>query len=207
MDPSRRHPRIWSGTFDATALAAALIGLMIVGPMDLFLPNSSPLSGPFLWLMMLSLYGLGVTLWNLLARPRLVIFNVKMEQLRPLLGELAARLDPESTAVGESYLLPQLGLQFHLESYPPLHNISLVAIGDRQSFSGWRRLRGELRAALRDVQGAGRAGGIGFLVVGLVLQATTLWWLAGVGGPALRRQLDDLLRVPPAGATQLPTAP
>ena len=199
----RSRPTVWSGTLDVAMLGAAVSGLVVAGPMDLFLPEASPLSGLYLWLLMLTLYVLGITLWNLLARPRVVIFNITLEQLHPLLTELVRRLDAEASSTGDSFLLPQLGVQFHIERYLPLHNISLVAIGDRQSFSGWRRLQSELKVALAGVQRAGRLPAFGFFAVGIVMLAWTIGLAAAMGGPALRERLRDLLRIPPGEESRL----
>jgi hypothetical protein len=199
----RSRPTVWSGTLDTSLLGAAVSGLAVAGPMDLFLPESSPLSGLYLWLLMLTLYVLGITLWNLLARPRVVIFNVTLEQLRPVLTELTGKLDEQATLTGDSFLLPQLGLQFHVERYLPLHNVSLIAIGERQSFSGWRRLQTELTAALAGVERASRLPAFGFLAVGIIMLASTLGLAAAMGVPALRQKLRDLLRIPPAEESRL----
>ena len=193
----RGSPKVWSGAFDTGALGAAVSGLIVAGPMDLFLPAASPLPGAYLWLLMLALYALAITLWNLLARPRLVVFNVTLERLRPVLAELAGRLDGQFTATGDSYLLPQLGVQFHLERYLPLHNISLVAIGDEQSFSAWRKLRRELSAALAPVGSASPVAGYAFLFVGLAMFALPLWQLAHSDKNAVIEAVHDLLRQAP----------
>ncbi len=198
----RSRPTVWSGVTDTTLLALAASGMVVAGPMDLFIPESSPLSGVFLWLLMLMLYSLAITLWNLLARPRLVVFNVTLEQLQAALNELAPRLDSEASATGESYLLPQLGVQFHIERYLPLQNISLVAIGDRQSFNGWRKLQTELRAALGSVPRASRVPAFGFLAVAMFMLGWTLSKLASEEPTKLRQQLGDLLRQPPPAARQ-----
>ena len=49
-------------------------------------------------------------------RPRLVVYNITLEQLRPLLADVVARLDSEARWAGESLVMPQLGVQLHLEA-------------------------------------------------------------------------------------------
>jgi hypothetical protein len=196
----RGTPKVWSGAFDTAALAAAVSGLFVAGPMDLFLPSASPLSGVWLWLLMLALYALLITLWNLLARPRLVVFNVAVDQLKPVLTEVAGRLDGDFQSTGDTYLLPRLGLQFHLERYLPLHNISLVAIGDEQSISSWRKLRMELSAALAPVRSASRLPGYAFVAVGLAMFVLPLWQLARADRNAVDEAVHDLLRQAPTKA-------
>ncbi|HEV2971823.1 MAG TPA: hypothetical protein VGY55_17750 [Pirellulales bacterium] len=203
----RRRPTIWSGAFDTAALAAAVSGLIVAGPMELFLPESSPLPGAYLWLLMLALYVLCVTLWNLMARPRVVIFNITLERLQPALAELCVRMDEKFTATGDSYMLPQIGVQFHVERYMPLHNVSLVAIGDQQSLTGWRRLQTELARSLGSVGVASRVPGYSFLFVGALTIAATIYLLGRVDGTTLVQQLRELLRQPAKSEAQLPAAP
>ncbi|HKD35719.1 MAG TPA: hypothetical protein VKB78_02935 [Pirellulales bacterium] len=197
------RPIVWTGALDVAALGAGVSGMIVAGPMDLFLPESSPMSGMYLWMLMLTLYVLAITLWNLLSRPRLVIFNITAEQLRPMLSELVKKLDEGANSTGDSFLLPQVGLQFHIERYLPFYNVSLVAIGDRQSFSGWRRLRSELAAALAEVKPASRIPGFAFLVVGLVMLSSAVALAAGMDRTRLRHEFRDLLRIPPGEDSRL----
>ena len=88
----------------------------------------------------------------LLARPRLVVYNVSVEELHPVLAEAAARLDAESRWAGNSLMLPKLGVQLHLESFDLMRNVSLVSSGNRQDIDGWRLLARELNTALRPVR-------------------------------------------------------
>ena len=82
------------GVRDAAALALAVSGLVIIGPMELFFPfEAAARFGPHVWLLLLALYAMGVVLVLLLLRPRLVIYNISVDTLRPILAELVDRLD------------------------------------------------------------------------------------------------------------------
>src|SRR4051812_131679 len=71
------RPLLVTGARDAAALGLALAGFVIVGPMQLFMPEQAATQfGPYVWLLMVSFYALCVSLWILLSRPRLVIYNV-----------------------------------------------------------------------------------------------------------------------------------
>jgi hypothetical protein len=165
-----RRPVVTTGVKNAAALGLALVGFVAVGPMGLFVPDAAVFAfGPWLWLLLLAFYVLCVTLWILLARPRLVIFNATAEQVRPVLAEVVAKIDSDVRWAGDSLMLPQVGLQFHLEPYLPMRNLSLVAVGDRQSFTGWQRLERDLRAALKQVEVSRNPRGFSFLTMGLVL--------------------------------------
>ncbi len=95
------RPLLTTGSRDAAALAIAIAGLVLAGPMELFLvEEAAVLYGGWVWAIMLAAYGLLVALIILLLRPRLVVYNVTLEQLRPLLADVVARLDSESRWAG-----------------------------------------------------------------------------------------------------------
>lgn len=145
-----KRPLLVTGTRDTAALGLALAGFVVVGPMQLFLPeNAAQQFGGYVWLMLISFYALCLTLWLLLARPRLVIYNLSMNRLRPVLSELSLALDPEARWAGNSVCLPQLGVYFHVEDFAIMQNISLISTGGTQSVSGWQRFEFALRAELK----------------------------------------------------------
>jgi hypothetical protein len=144
-----RRPWLTTGARDAAALGTAVSGLVAVGPIELFVPEQAMSRGPFAWVLLLALYVLCLTLLALLLRPRLVIYNVTLEQLRPVLGETAASLDPDARWAGASLALPRLGVSLYVEPSPAMRNVQLVATGPRQNYAGWRHLETALRAGLR----------------------------------------------------------
>ncbi len=166
----RRRPLVVSGSRELAALGVALAGLLVIGPMQLFLPDATALRfGRWVWPLLLAFYGLTLTLWALMARPRLVVFNIRPSELRPILGEMAQALDSEARWAGDSLALPSLGVQLRLESFPSMRNVSLVANSDTQSFSGWRRLERSLRSVLAGVEVGPNPRGVGMLLAGLLL--------------------------------------
>ena len=164
----RRRPLLVSGSRELAALGVALVGLLIVGPMQLFVPDATALRfGWLVWPLLLSFYGLSLTLWMLVARPRLVIFNIRSSQLRPILSELALALDSDARWAGDSLAL--------LESFPSMRNVSLVANSDSQSFSGWRRLERSLRSVLKPVEVSPNPRGVGMLLAGLLILTSLVY--------------------------------
>ncbi len=148
-----RRPFLVSGGRDFAVLALAATGLVIVGPMNLFYPLTASMRfGANVWLMLISLYILIVICLILFMRPRLVIYNITMEELRPILAEEAAKLDPDARWAGDSLSLPNLGVQLHLDSVAKMRNVSLVSSGPSQDPQGWRRLELALQAALADLE-------------------------------------------------------
>src|SRR3954463_1854892 len=145
----RRRPFLTSGGCDVAALGVALSGLMFVGPLELFRPEAATRSfGNFIWLFLVLFYWLWLVLLVLLARPRLVIYNISAEELHPVLAETASRLDPAGRWAGNNLSLPNLGVQLHLDSLDAMRNVSLVASGGRQNLDGWRRLAREVGRSL-----------------------------------------------------------
>jgi len=171
----RRRPMLVSGGCDLSALGVALSGLMFVGPIELFRPEAATAElGNLVWLALLAFYGTLVLLVALISRPRLVIYNVSLEELHPVLAEAVTKLDPESRWAGNHVSLPRLGVQLHLDSLDIMRNVSLAASGGRQSIDGWRRLARELAASLRPVRVKANPRAAGFLLVSVALLAISV---------------------------------
>src|SRR5206468_7634930 len=130
-----RRPFLTTGARDLFALGVALTGFLIVGPMDLFMPRrAAAYFGPYIWLLLVACYLLGLSLFAMLVRPRLVIYNLTPDQLRPLLAQMIQRLGLEHQWAGESLALPGLGVQLYLDRFPVMRHVSLVANGAQQSY-------------------------------------------------------------------------
>jgi hypothetical protein len=188
-------PVVKSGAQNIAFLGFGLSGFVIVGPMGLFLPNAAANQfGPWVWLLMIVFYGLCITLWILLARPRLIIYNASVELVRPVLANIATKLDGEVRWAGDSVVMPHANVQLHLEAYAPMRNVSLVAIGEQQSYSGWQRLGRELRAGLRATEVPRNPRGFSFLAVGIVM-ASWPFYLMIREGDAVAQTLREMLRM------------
>jgi hypothetical protein len=190
-----KRPLVLNGARDAAGLAAALAGLIAVGPLELFMPAAAATRfGGFAWLLLVAFYALICSLAILLARPRLVIYNILPDQLRPILAELVPSLDPQARWAGDSLAMPTLGVQLHLDALPTMRNVALVASGEKQNLDGWRKLEKTLAAALRKKTASSRPRGRTFLVVALLLIALCL--AASARDPqALAQGMRDMLRL------------
>jgi hypothetical protein len=173
------RPFLTSGTRDVATLGIAISGFVVAGPLELFLPaRAVGFWGPAItWGLMFGTYILGLLLVVLMLRPRLVIYNITAEQLRPVMAEVVGGLDHESRWAGESLTLPNLGVELHIESQPLFKNVQLVSAGPHQNFAGWRRLEAELGAALRSVRGMRNPAGFSLVTVGLTLAVMITFWL------------------------------
>ena len=171
----RRRPLVTSGGSDIAALGVAISGLVFVGPLEVLRPDAATAQfGNYIWLVLLVFYWLWLLLVALVSRPRLVVYNVSIEELHPVLAEAASRLDADSRWAGNGLVLPNLGIQLHLESFDLMRNVSLVSSGSQQSLDGWRHLARELAAALRPVRVKPNPRGVGFLLAAVLLMAGSL---------------------------------
>ncbi len=191
----KNRPFVTTGSRDIAALAIGLCGLMIAGPMELFFPESAAgRFGSFVWLLLIAFYGLCVSMLVLLMRPRIVVYNLSPERLRPILASVAMRLDPKARWAGDSLLLPSMEVQLNLEGNPWLSNSQLVSIGSKQKFDGWRMIEKELREQLIQIKSETIVFGGGFVAIAVGLAvAATLWILAQPD--AVREALAEMLRL------------
>jgi hypothetical protein len=174
-----RRPFVTTGGRDVAALGVAISGLVVAGPMELFLPESAAdRFGPVAWLLMLGLYALSIALLVMLMRPRVVIYNITFEQLRPALADVVSRLDVEARWAAESLVMPTLGVHLHLEPSNWWNNVQLISSGPHQSYPGWRRLEAELAAELRTSRGSPSPYGVSLIAFGLLLAGWVTYWLA-----------------------------
>ena len=170
-----RRPLIVSSGRDIAALAVALVGFVLIGPLALLLPMAAAgRFGIWTWVLLLALYLLVVTMIVLMGRPRLVIYNITVDRLRPILAELASQLDSQARWAGETLLLPQMGVHLHVETFPLMRNVSLVAIKAEQPLEGWQRLERALSAELREVEVARNPRG------GLIFVALAIMFGSGI---------------------------
>ena len=173
-----RRPFLTTGTRDLYALGLAISGLMIVGPLNLFMPDrAAQMLGPHVWLMLVALYALCLTLIVLLVRPRLVIYNISYDQLRPLLANMISRLNLEHQWAGESLALPEFGVQLEIVKFSALRNISLLATAAEQDHSGWWRLEAELARELRGVAVKPNPLGVLLVAVGIAIFVGSIAWM------------------------------
>ncbi len=165
-----RRPFLVSGVRDAAALALAVSGMALVGPVELFFPVSASISfGGYVWLFLISLYAFFVISVLLALRPRLVIYNISADELRPVLANVVAELDCQVRWAGDALSLPQLGVQLYVEKTSLTRNVSLVSAGPNQNNQGWRRLEQALRAALAPLEVPRNPRGVSILSAGVLL--------------------------------------
>lgn len=188
------RPLLTTGGRDLAAVAIGLGGMITAGPMELFMSESAAaLYGGWVWAIMLTAYALCVLMLALMLKPRLVIYNMTPEQLRPLLAETALRLDSDARWAGESLVLPELGVQLYMDATPLLKNVQLIATSSEQNLPGWRRLETELAAALSKTTTTPNPLGAILIASGLLAAAGITWRLAS-DPTAVTQALNEMLR-------------
>ena len=188
------RPFVTTGARDAAALGIGIAGLIIAGPMELFFPEGAASRfGGWVWILLISFYGLCVSLAVLMMRSRIVVYNISSDQLRPILVQVAMQIDPKSRWTGDSLIVPRLNVHLHMENIDWLKNVQLTSSGNQQSFEGWRELERELKLALRTIKVGPNLIGIGMLLVsGMMAVGTAVWMLADQQSVA--QALNEILR-------------
>ena len=172
---ARRRPFLTSGGADLAALGAALTGLVLIGPIELFRPEKASAEfGSYVWLFLVVFYWLCLWLTALVARPRLVVYNISGEELRPILAETARTIDAQARWAGDSLSLPNLGVQLHVESFEIMRHVSLVASGEKQDLAGWRKLARELFQRLEPLRVAPNPRALGIVLLAIALMSASI---------------------------------
>ena len=174
----RRRPFVTTGARDAATLGIGVVGFVIAGPMELFFPEGAASQfGPWVWLSLIIFYGLCVSLIVLLMKPRLVVYNVSLEELRPILSKIAMELDPKSRWIGDALVIPRLKIHMHVEAVEFLRNVQMLAGGNQQSMEGWLRLERELKQHMSKVAVGPNIMGIPFVIASALLAVTVISFL------------------------------
>ena len=190
----RGRPLVTTGARDAAALGIGLVGFVIAGPMERFFPEGAASRfGGWVWLMLIVFYGLCVSLVVLLMRSRIVVYNISLEQLRPILTSVAMKLDKRSRWNGDSLIMPERRVHLHVEPVEALRNIQLTAGGNQQSFEGWQALEQELSVALKRISVGPNLIGIPFVVASAMLAIGTAAWMLN-DQAAVAKALEALWR-------------
>ena len=168
----RRRPVALSGHVDVALLTLGIAGMVIAGPLALLQPGA----GTSVWTTAVLLLGFAVVVAGALlaARPRMVIYNVGLDQVRPVVASVAAGLDPTARWAGETAALPARGLQVHLDERGPARTVSVIAAG-RTSAEAWAEFSRRLRRAIRTVRVRPSPRAWTFLGAGVAVASASAW--------------------------------
>lgn len=145
------RPWVASGGRDFLALWLGLSGLVMVGPISLFMPTWAVAEyGGYTWLLMLTLFALGVLFVLLMRGPRLVIYNTTIFRLVPALRQVAGDLDSQARWTDETLYLPNKRIHLILDENFGTRNVQLKPVGVNQDYGSWQELELALAGSLRD---------------------------------------------------------
>jgi len=200
----RRRPSLIAGSLDFALLAASVAGLMLVGPLALLAPLAGGIPSVAGVPVLLACFLLLVAVAVLAMRPRLVIYNITLDQLRPVVAEVVAGLDASARWAGETAALPARGIQLHLDGRGSMRRVSVVAVGSRTSPEGWTEFCRRLRQAVGRLRVRSSPwGGVFAALGGLVLVAAIGLALGGLLFP---RRPVPAVESPPASRPASPAS-
>jgi hypothetical protein len=170
----RCRPVLLPGAADLALLALGLSGLVLVGPLALVQPavGTSPWATAMLVLVCWLVVGMAI----LVMRPRLVIYNVTPERLRPVVAEVVGGLDNSARWAGETVALPARGLQVSLDGRGVTRSVSLVATGTRTSNEAWSEFARRVRRGIKPVRVRRNPWGVVAILGGLAILLGAVGW-------------------------------
>lgn len=145
----RGRPYVLSGFADTMLLGLAVSGMVLIGPLDLFVPELAAFHfGWFFRVLLIALYLLILLLVAISRRPRIVIHNAQFDELRSTIVDIVSQLDDSSFWAGRSAYLPKRGLDFYVDPEPPTQTIQITSLARELNFTSWTALRRQLTSAL-----------------------------------------------------------
>jgi hypothetical protein len=188
-----RRPVVITGSRDLLALGLALSGFAVIGPIELLTSTTLVIAlGPIYWALVLALYASGWLLLTMYVRPRLVVYNVREEELAAALEQAAREVDAQAGWAGQTLLLPAWQTQVALEPFSPLGNVSVVSVGEGPGPAFWRQLELALRRRLDETPVAPNRYGLAMVILAAVMFVAMFYQWAS-GPRVVTRALLDML--------------
>ena len=164
--------RVLTGRQDLIALSFGVAGLLIVGPLHIFLPPAGMIRfGNHVWYPMVVLYLFGVLWLSMICRPRLVLYNLNYEDFSRILEYVIEREIWTDRRYGNVIQIRELEIQFEILPVEATKNITLHSTRAEQSNTGWRVLQKALQTELLSHSAVPSAYGWIYLACGIVVAA------------------------------------
>jgi len=141
----RKQPFVTTGWRDVATLGIAVIGLVAIGPVQLFFPNyaAAHFSG-WVWGLLLALYLLSLLLLVLSCRPRLIVYGISEDAFYETLLAAATRVDVDASWHGQILTLPAARLQLSAEPTGALGVQQATSVSSLATVGPWLELEREL---------------------------------------------------------------
>ncbi len=143
---------VTTGSRDLAAVLLAVSGLIVIGPMELFFPNTTAsVLGVWVWIPLALLYGLFACLLVINTRSKVIIYGRTLDQLYPAFVRAAQSLEPDATINADQLQVYLPAVQVHLRlEYLHGHDcISVLAFEPMLPLAFWRDFRKRLRTELQ----------------------------------------------------------
>lgn len=166
----RSKPTVLSGAMDTLLLGLAVIGLIAIGPIELFFPRAAySLLGGWVWFVLIALYFFVLMLIALNTSPKLVVYGLDAGQLKLHLCELLAENQIKADWLGSMVELPELGVRACIESAGRGRISQIQSAGKVQNLTGWFTLERLLVDKVRSTKISQRGEAIIWLVMSFAL--------------------------------------
>ena len=169
----RTKPTVLSGAMDILLLGLAAVGLVAIGPIELFFPRAAySLLGSWVWVVLIALYVFVVMLIAMNSTPRLIVYGLDSQAFRELMRQTLDEQRIQADWLGDLVELPELGIRAFVEPASRSQVSQIQAAGKQQNLSGWltlERLLVEKAAGLRATHRSQAAVwlGISFVLFGI----------------------------------------
>jgi len=165
-----KHPFLVSGGRDMALLGLAMLGLVLVGPGQLFFPIAAfNLLGPAVWVLMTFLYFFIVLFVILNSRPRLLVYGMTPEALSHGVKASLDDIRAESNWMGLTFTAPDLGIDGTIEPAGNGQLSQIVATRSSQDVIGWMKLERLLSKKIKSIDVAPRRTGTIWIAIGVGL--------------------------------------
>ena len=166
----RSRPTVLSGAMDLLLLGLAVIGVIAIGPIELFFPRAAySLLGIWVWIVLIALYLFILMLLALNTPPKLVVYGLDHEALRVQFCELLEEEHIRAQWLGDLVELPELGVRACIEPAGRGGVSQIHSAGGQQNLTGWFTLERLLVNKVSSVRNRQYAQGIALVCVSLLL--------------------------------------
>lgn len=171
----RRRPLVTTGWRDTFALAVACVGLVVIGPMQLFFPvQAASRWHHWVWLALLVLYALGVLLVLISCKPRLIAYGLDLSQFKTALENAAKSVDEQAYWDGDVLNLPGSAIQLAIDPTATNRVHQVVHFGLLNNLQVWLKLEKAFVAQGATMACPRSAAGIPFILAGALLLFATV---------------------------------
>jgi len=166
----RAKPTVLSGAMDILLLGLAAVGLVAIGPIELFFPRAAySLLGSWVWVVLIALYVFVVMLIAMNSTPRLIVYGLDSQALRELLRHTLDEQQIRADWLGDLVELPELGIRACVEPASRSQVSQIQAAGKQQNLSGWLTLERLLVDKAAGLRATDRSQAAVWLAISFVL--------------------------------------